>query len=276
VIDADLSARLELALAAARESAGLVLDRFRSATLAVERKPDGSPVTEVDRAVEAYLRRRIGAAFPADGIVGEEHGERSGTSGASWILDPIDGTVAFVQGVPLFGTLIALEREGRSLLGVIALPALGEIVYGAAGHGAWMTGPGTGTTPRAARVSECASLAKGLVCFTSVGGFEAAGRRAVLDALRNAARDDRGWGDCYGYALVATGRAEVMLDPSMSLWDVAALAPILEEAGGTLTDWQGRATIHAGEAIATNGHLRDTVLGIVGRHDPDPDRDRTT
>jgi histidinol phosphatase-like enzyme (inositol monophosphatase family) len=206
------------------------------------------------------LRERIAARFPDDAILGEELGEQPGASGFRWIVDPIDGTKSFVHGVPLFGTLIGVEHERRSVIGVIAMPALDECVYAAVGQGAWYQRAGAAARP--ARVSACAKLGEALF-LTSELRFPNERRQQVLARLVRASRINRTWGDCYGYALVATGRAEVMVDPVMNVWDAAALQPILTEAGGTLTDWQGTETIYAGEAIATNGKLLAEVLAIT-------------
>jgi histidinol phosphatase-like enzyme (inositol monophosphatase family) len=256
----DLKSRYELALAAAREAGQLALGYFQSDSLAVEQKADASPVTVADRRAEELLRERIAARFPDDAILGEEHGEQSGTSGFRWIVDPIDGTKSFVHGVPLFGTLVGVEHQKRSVIGVIVMPALDECVYAAVGQGAWHQRGGAAAHP--ARVSACARLSEALF-LTSEIRFPNERRQQVLARLVEASRLNRTWGDCYGYALVATGRAEVMVDPAMNVWDAAALQPILTEAGGTLTDWQGNETIYAGEAIATNGKVLDEVLAIT-------------
>jgi histidinol-phosphatase len=257
---ADITARMQLALEAGREAGRITLDFFRRDDLQVDRKSDDSPVTAADRQAEELLRRRIAAAFPQDAILGEEFPERAGSSSYRWIIDPIDGTKSFVHGVPLYGTLIGLEREGRSIMGVIHIPALDETVYAAEGHGAWYQ---LGDRPRvAAKVSD-RSLAQGLFLTSEVGSFTKIGKRAVYDRLEAAARLARSWGDCYGYLMVATGRAEVMIDPIVSVWDLAALQPIIEQAGGTFTDWQGRPTIHSGQAIAANARVYDDVLAIV-------------
>ncbi len=257
----DLKHRLSLALEIATEAGRLTLAHFCRADLVVERKGDDSPVTIADREAETHLRRRIAAAFPHDGMLGEEMGEAAGTSGWRWILDPIDGTKSFIHGVPLYGTLIGVELDGRPLVGVIHLPALEETVYAMRGGGAWWSRPGAAERP--ARVSSCARLADGLFTTTSTATYERLGRRAVYDALQARARLTRSWGDCYGYALVATGRAEVMIDPRMAVWDAAAMLPILEEAGGTFTDWSGAARIDGGEGIATNGLVLDEVLAVT-------------
>ncbi len=261
VTPAEIDRRLPLALSAAREAGDITLEFFRRDDLDVERKADDSPVTLADRRAEEHLRARIAAALPEDGIFGEELPERPGDSGFRWILDPIDGTKSFIHGVPLYGTLIGLEHEGRSVLGVIRIPALEECVYAAQGRGAWYIRGGQ--APRSARVSPRKSLAESLFLTSEVRTFETAGRRPAYDRLQAAARLARTWGDCYGYLMVATGRAEVMVDAAMALWDAAALQPILEEAGGTFTDWQGRPTIHAGEGIATNGLVLEEVLQLV-------------
>ena len=258
--DDALMNRFELAQVATRAAGKLTLQYFRK-SVEVQRKSDSTPVTDADRNAELYLREQIGAAFPADGIVGEEFPEVRGSSGYRWILDPIDGTKTFVCGVPLFGTLVGVEYEGRSVAGVIDMPALNECVYAAKGHGAWyQTG---GDAPTAARVSNCARLEDGLVVTSQIDTFRERGAWDAYRQLETGAWVTRTWGDCYGYLLVATGRAAVMIDPIMSIWDAAALQPILEEAGGVFTDWQGQATIHGGEGIGTNQQILEEVLKIT-------------
>jgi len=260
--DADLKARLELAVDAARRAGELTLQYFNRPDLLVERKRDGTPVTVADRQAEEYLRNRIAAAFPDDAVLGEEMPERPGTSPFRWIVDPIDGTKSFVHGVPLYGTLVGVEYDKQSVIGVVVLPALEEYVYAARGQGAWWHLRGA-DKPRQARVSQVDRLEEATFCITSVGEFVRAGRLSVYDELLGKCRLVRGWGDCFGYMLVATGRAEIMIEPELSLWDVAALLPILEEAGGTFTDWEGNPTIYSGEGVATNGRLREKVLAIT-------------
>lgn len=255
----DHAPRLELARLAAREAGQLTLRYFHSDGLAVELKHDQSPVTVADRQAEQLLRVRIAERFPHDAVLGEEFPETPGTSGYRWILDPIDGTKSFIRGVPLYGTLIGVEYEGHSTIGVIYIPALEECLYAAAGEGAWYECGQA--APRQARVSTCKTLAESLVCSSDTR-FPA-GRREAYDRLQQAAGVSRTWGDCYGYLLVATGRAEVMVDPVMNVWDAAALQPILIEAGGTFTDWQGRETIYSGDGIATNGHVLEEVLAFT-------------
>lgn len=259
----DLQPRLTLAVEAAREAGRVTLQYFRRDDLDVELKCDDTPVTAADRRAEEYLRQRIAAAFPYDGILGEELAERPGTSGFRWILDPIDGTKSFIHGVPLYSTLVGVEFEGQSVLGVIQIPALDECVYAARGLGAWYRQDQQ--QPRRARVSERQPLSKALFVTSEVLSFDKYNRRAAYDRLQSAARLTRTWGDGYGYMMVATGRADVVVDPIMALWDSAALPPILEEAGGTFTDWKGNPTHQAPEGIATNGLLLEEVLRVIGQ-----------
>jgi histidinol phosphatase-like enzyme (inositol monophosphatase family) len=257
---ADLVPRLELALAAAREAGRLTLRYFRSDSLAVELKHDASPVTVADRQAEQLLRERIVGQFPSDAILGEEFPETPGTSGYRWIVDPIDGTKSFIRGVPLYGTLVGVEYQRQSVIGVAVFPAIDECMYAAAGQGAWYQHGET--APRRAQVSARDRLSESLVCSSDTR-FPTASRQEAMGRLQSAAFISRTWGDCYGYLLVATGRAEVMLDAIMNVWDAAAIQPILLEAGGTFTDWQGRPTIYSGEGIATNGRVLDEVLSFT-------------
>ncbi len=263
MLSSELAERLELALPAAREAGDITLRYFRRDNVAVELKADASPVTVADREAELHLRQRIAAAFPADGILGEEFGEQPGTSGYRWVLDPLDGTKSFIAGVPLYGTLVGVEHDGRGVVGVIRMPALDESVYAAIGQGAWYAH--AASPPRRARVSDKSTLAESLFCTTDVRTFTQIGRDDAYARLQSAARLTRTWGDCYGYLLVATGRAEVMIDPKINLWDVVAVQPIIEAAGGTFTDFGGVPTLHAGQTIATNGRVLDEVLAVTRR-----------
>ena len=255
---------LAFALEIAREAGALTLEHFGSERLEVETKGDGTPVTRADRAAEQLLVERIRAAFPDDGILGEESGETRGRSGRRWILDPIDGTKSFVHGVPLYGTLVALEAEGRPVVGVICLPALREAVFAARGEGAfWARDLGGRETISPARVSGVDRLDRALLCTTSPRGFERSGHTAFYQRVRGRVAMERGWSDCYGHALVATGRAEVMLDPMMTIWDCAALLPVVEEAGGRFTDFSGAATHSGGSAISTNRALASELSALA-------------
>lgn len=247
----------ELAAArrAADEAGRFALGHFKT-RLAVEAKADGSPVTVADRGAEERLRRVLGAAFPADGFLGEELGAADGSSGRRWIIDPIDGTQSFVRGVPLWGVLVALEDRGECVLGVVALPALGETLWAVRGQGAFVNG-----TP--ARVA-ATPLADATVCTSDASPRHFGDKHGGFERLLRATARHRGWGDCYGYALVATGRAEVMLDPLMNPWDAAAVKPIVEEAGGCFCAWDGSPTIYGGSALAMPIALRDSVLATLG------------
>jgi histidinol-phosphatase len=247
---------VELAKAAGRHT----LNYFQQ-DLQVERKSDRSPVTIADREAELLARQRIQQTFPADAILGEEYGETSGKSGYRWIIDPIDGTKSFIAGVPLYSTLIGLEHSGRSVVGVIYLPALDEGVHAARGGGAWHFAKDKPQSP--ARVSTRTQLADGVFVTSQVDCYLQRGAGSVFEQLQAKAYITRTWGDGYGYFLVAIGRADVMIDPMMHLWDAASLQPVLEEAGGSFTDWRGESTIYSGEGIATNGLLLSEVLAIT-------------
>jgi len=260
---AEFQNRLDHARAAALEAGKPILEHYQSASLTVDRKRDSSPVTIADRQAEEFLRAGIAREFPEDGILGEEFGEQPGTSGFRWILDPLDGTKSFIHGVPLFGTLIGVEFKGKCVVGVCHFPVLGETAWGAKGLGAWWQP--AGGEPRPAKVSTIARLAESLFCFTTVQGFSRIGRQDAFEALVACAGIARGWGDCYGHMLVATGRAEVMVDPLMNVWDAAALIPIVEEAGGHFIDWNGAATANSGNGISVNSALREEVLSITKR-----------
>jgi len=259
----EFESRLNFARAAALDAGKLILEYYLSTSLTVDRKRDRSPVTIADRRAEELLRAGIAREFPGDGILGEEFGEQPGTSGYRWILDPLDGTKSFIHGVPLFGTLVGVEFEKQCVVGVCHFPVLGETAWGAKSLGAWWQPAGGEARP--AKVSSVADFAQSLFCFTTVQGFSRIGRRDAFDALIEAAGIARGWGDCYGHILVATGRAEVMVDPLMNVWDAAALIPIVEEAGGHFIDWNGTATANSGNGISVNAALREQVLRITKR-----------
>ncbi len=261
----DVAARLAAALEAVKPAAAETLRWFTSADLAVTEKQDRSPVTQADLAAEAILRERLLGSFPADSFLGEESGRTAGTSGYEWIVDPIDGTKSFVRGVPLYATLIGCRREGRGVLGVIAIPALDEVAYAAAGGGAWHV-RGNGR-PQPARVSSRATLDKSLLCSSDFTSFakrrDPTAGETARQRLEAACGLVRSWGDGYGYLLVATGRAEVMADPLLNEWDAAAVETVITEAGGRFTDWQGRPRIDSGDGIATNGLVHEAALRLL-------------
>ncbi len=250
-----LATLLEFAVDTAWRAGRITLAHFQTG-LNVETKPDLSPVTIADRAAEALCRELIEARFPGDGILGEEMGETRPGGRRRWIIDPIDGTRAFVHGVPLYSVLLALEEEGEPVLGVIHLPALMETVWAARGEGCWWDG-------RRALVSEVDRLEDATVC-TSEGNIGDPERAAAWRRLAARTANARTWGDAFGYALVATGRAEAMIDPIVSAWDCAAVRPIIEEAGGVFTDWSGTTTHLGGSAVATNAALARSLRQLLG------------
>ncbi|HEX4415002.1 MAG TPA: histidinol-phosphatase [Lacipirellulaceae bacterium] len=261
----DIAERFFFAAEIAREAGDVTLRYFRQANLQVDRKADSSPVTIADRSAEELLRSRIESKFCQDGILGEEFGETDGNSSYQWILDPIDGTKSFIHGVPLYTTLIAVLRDGEPLIGVIHAPATDEMVHAAVDVGCWYQ-PKSNAKATPTRVSTVTRLSESLLLTTEVASFTTHREPDALETfikLQRAARLARTWGDGYGYLMVATGRAEVMIDPVVNLWDAAPLQTIIEEAGGNFTDWNGKATIHAGEALATNGRVDDEVLAIT-------------
>lgn len=238
---------LEASHELARVAGALALAHYRTA-LAVDTKPDGSPVTIADREAEQAARDWIQRRFPTDGILGEEFGTLEGTSGRRWLIDPIDGTKSFIRGVPLWGTLIAVVEAERVLAGAAFFPALDEIIAAAPNEGCWWNG-------RRATVSTTSTLAGATALVTDDRMFRRDAQRDGWQLLAQEAAVVRTWGDCFGYLLVATGRAEVMVDPAVSPWDIACFLPIIEEAGGVFTDLDGRHTAFGPDAIATNNAL---------------------
>lgn len=241
--------------------AGRITLRYFQGAFEYELKEDDSPVTIADREAEQYIRQQLERAFPEDGILGEEFGEKPGTSGRRWVIDPIDGTKSFVQGLPLYGVLVGLESESAtasptSIAGAAYIPALDEMVCAALGEGCWWNGD------RAA-VSTVSELSAACICYTSSRSFSAQSRESSWSQLSSRARLVRGWGDCYGHLLVATGRAEAMFDPIINSWDCCALVPILLEAGGTFTAWNGDTTIYGGDGFSSNGHVFSEILTVI-------------
>jgi len=259
--------RLQFALDTSARAAELILSYYHLGNIAVELKADQTPVTAADQGAEQLMRAEILKAFPQDGVLGEEFGETPGTSGYRWILDPVDGTKSFISGVPLFGTLVGVEHNGEPVIGLSRFPALNEVVYASKGQGAWRK---IGDAePKRAQVRSTARLEDGLFTFTSVGTWDVIGKLDAFTRLCKTARLTRGWGDCYGHCLVATGRADVHVDPIMSLWDAAALLPILTEAGGLFLNWDGESTTTGGNGISTTAALKDQVLDLLhGRIEP--------
>lgn len=257
--DDDLTLALQLADAAD----ALTLQRFRAADLVVETKPDLTPVSEADRAVEQALRERLAAARPQDSVVGEEYGSGGAAAGGRrWIVDPIDGTKSYVRGVPAWATLLALEEEGRITVGVVSAPALGRRWWAARAAGAYAR-DGLSAEARRLRVSAVRELSDAQLCFGGVEEWRQAGRLGALLELAGRCWRTRGYGDFWSYMLVAEGAVEIGLDPVVSLWDLAAPMVIVQEAGGRFTDLSGVQTAAGGSALATNGLLHDAVRAIL-------------
>lgn len=237
-------------------AAGAVALRHYRRDLTVETKADGSPVTIADRAAENAAVEWIRERFPNDGILAEEGGQYgSPNAERRWVVDPIDGTISFVRGVPLWGTMVGVMTAETIIAGVVFCPALGELVVAAHSEGCWYNGS-------RCNVSEVSDLARATILVTSERFPGKPERQDRWKTLAQQVAVSRTWGDCYGYLLVATGRAEVMADHRLGLWDYAPLVPIISEAGGVITDWRGN-TAFGGDAIATNRALADTVRRVL-------------
>jgi histidinol-phosphatase len=249
--------RYEVAVEATRRGGQTAL-RYFEGGLTVEWKSDQSPVTVADRETESLLRTALAAAFPHDGFLGEEHGDTPGTSGYRWIIDPIDGTRNFVRGIPIWATLVSLEYRGETIAGVADVPALGHTYRALRGDGAYRN-------EKRIRVSDIADLSQAMLFYSSLSWFMKAGRDREFVELSRRAERLRGFGDFYGFVLVAQGSGEVMVEHGVHAWDVAAIQPIIEEAGGRFSDWDGGVTIHRPDVLVSNGKLHDEVLGILAR-----------
>lgn len=261
-----LSDDLSLALALAGDADLISLDRFTAVDLVVTTKPDRTPVTDADQAVERSIRSGILAARPHDSILGEEYGTE-GTSNRQWIIDPIDGTANFLRGLPIWGTLISLVIDGVPVVGVVSSPALGKRWWAASGHGAW--GQQHGEEPRRLAVSGVSDLADASISYNSLPGWDEAGYLDEVIALTRAVWRARAIGDMWSYMLLAEGALDVVGEFDLQPYDMAALIPIIEEAGGTFTSVDGQPGPWHGSALATNSALHEAVRGIVGR-DSDP------
>lgn len=247
---------LEAVHEAARICGDVALAHFRT-EVAVELKSDGSEVTRADRDAEMAVREWIERQFPGDALVGEEFGTSMAAAGSRrWFIDPIDGTRSFVRGVPLWGSMVAVEEDGVVLAGAVNCAASGDFVVAARGEGCWHNGA-------RARVSAVASIGQATALGTDQRFLRNPSRLARWIDLCQEVAIARSWGDCYGYVLVATGRAELMVDDRLSPWDVAALVPIIEEAGGVLTDWEGQRGMGS-DAVATNASLAGVFRSRLG------------
>ena len=252
--DPDLVLALELADAAD----AITLARFRAADLEVSDKPDLTPVTDADRAVETAIRQRLASAQPDDAVLGEEYGD-SGTSSRRWIVDPIDGTKNFVRGHPVWATLLALQVDGAGLIGVVSAPALGRRWWARRGTGAWTRD--VTQEIRACTVSRVHRLDDAFLSFSGLGGWGQ--REAGFHRLTESVWRTRGFGDFWSYTMVAEGTVDIACEPEVSLWDLAALHILVEESGGALTNLDGRPGPDGGSAIATNGLLHPAALGVL-------------
>ncbi len=250
----ETSSLMEFASELVTMAGRLTLEHFQTASLDIEIKGDGSPVTQADTAAETLIRSRIHEAFPHDSVIGEEHDDVVGTSGRRWVIDPIDGTHAFTRGVGLYSNLLYLEDQDGPLIGAINIPAIDELVVAGRDEGCFWNGA-------RCHVSSHVELAGAVVTTSAYDNWT----EASLLALRRSGARMRTWGDGYGYVLVATGRAEAMVDPEISFWDVAPMAVIISEAGGTVTQFDGSTALSDTNCIASNTALHDQVLDLVRR-----------
>jgi histidinol-phosphatase len=247
--------RYEAAVETAQQAGQLAL-RYFDTGLTVEWKQDHSPVTVADREAEALMRTRLLSAFPQDGFLGEESGDQPGSSGFRWIIDPIDGTRSFVRGVPIWATLVGLEYRGEPIAGVAVLPAFGQTYRALRGDGAYRDS-------RRIHVSRIADLNDAIMFYSSVSWFVKADRQDTFLDLAARTQRQRGFGDFYGFVLVAQGSGELMIEHGVHVWDIAGLKVIVEEAGGRFTDWDNKPDIYRPDVIASNGLLHDEALRIL-------------
>jgi histidinol-phosphatase len=255
---------LALALELADIADSITRERFLAADLEVVTKPDMTPVSEADTAVERAIRDRLATSRPGEAVVGEEYGSSGAEGGRRWIIDPIDGTKNYVRGIPVWATLIALQDGGRTTVGAVSAPALGRRWWASEEGGAFVD-DGLSETPRRLAVSAVRELADAQLAMGGIDGWDRIGRLDAAITLERSCWRTRGFGDFWQYMLVAEGAAEIALDPEVSLWDLAAPQVIVEQAGGRFTDLSGAATASGGDAIATNGYVHDAALAIIGR-----------
>lgn len=255
--------RYELAVRVAQEAGAVGMKYFPDVDIAafagkIEWKKDQSPVTLADREAEHLLRSTLLAAFPNDGFLGEESGDQPGTSGFRWIIDPIDGTRSFVRGIPIWATLVGLEYKGEAIAGVAHIPPLKHTYRALRGDGAYRG-------DRRIHVSGVSTLSDAIMFYSSISWFVRAGKRDEFLELAGKTQRQRGFGDFYGFVLVAQGSGELMIEHGVHIWDVAAIKPIVEEAGGRFSDWNGDPRIDRPDVIASNGKLHDVALRIINR-----------
>jgi histidinol-phosphatase len=254
-MNADWRNRYDLAIEAAQK-AGQFAHGYYDQGIEVEWKADASPVTMADKGAEKLLRDLLLQKFPGDGFLGEEFGDTPSTSGFRWIIDPIDGTRSFVRGIPFWATLVGLEYKGELIAGVAHQPALKQTFRALRGDGAWRE-------ERRIRVSDVKTLDKSHVYYSSISWFKAAGRDRQFLQLVDLTERQRGFGDYYGFLMIAQGSGEIMVEHGVHAWDLGALHPIVEEAGGKMTGWDGKFDINRPDVLATNGHLHAEALRII-------------
>jgi histidinol-phosphatase len=247
--------RYDAAQEFARRAGDLARDWYERG-VSVEWKSDASPVTIADRAAEELLRAELKRHFPNDAFLGEEFGDEPGSSGFRWIIDPIDGTRSFVRHIPIWATLVGLEYHGEQIGGIAYIPVFDQMYRALRGDGAFVN-------QRRIRVSDVRRLDESLMCYSSIGWFRKAGRERTFLELAARTQRQRGFGDFYGFVLVAEGACEMMIEHGVHAWDVAATKAIIEEAGGTFTNWAGEATIDSPDVLASNGHLHAETLAIL-------------
>lgn len=270
-MDRKLTQRLLYAIFLARLGGDSTLDEFQKTDLNVEIKIDGSFITKADRLAEKLMRSELSIKFPNDSIVGEEFGNHDGDSGWTWYLDPIDGTEAFVRGVPLYGTLVSCSQDNRDEIGVIYFPALSEIIFASENGGAWWANrvpklseePKFSVPLKKAKVSRISNTNDACLITTHNEWWDKMGKSDILSNLLSGFGIHRMWGHCYGPAMVATGRADVFVEPSGHDWDFASARVIVEEAGGKATSIRGIETFQAGNIVATNGLLHNVTLDLL-------------
>ena len=256
---------LDVALSLADIADGLSMARFRAEDLVVDTKPDLTPVTEADRAVEQALRSELARLRPDDSVLGEEYGSVGGAS-RRWVLDPIDGTKNYVRGVPVWATLIGLMIDDDVVVGVVSAPALGRRWWAARGHGAYMT-DGSADVPRRLRTSAVGTLADASFSFSDPIGWAEQGSRSGLDRLLSQTWRQRAYGDFWSHMLVAEGAVDIAAEPELQTYDMAALVPIIEEAGGRITAYDGGSALGGGSAVSTNGPLHEQALQVLAHPD---------
>lgn len=253
--------RYELAILAAEEAGAVALRYFPNTTAAefaklVERKSDDSPVTIADRSAEQKLREVLLNQFPDDAFVGEEYGVKAGSSGFRWIVDPIDGTRSFIRGIPLWATLVGLECRGELIAGVVVEPVFGNTYRAIRGDGAFRNN-------QRIHASKVDRLADAILCTCDLNFFDKYCKLGQFLRLAKKVHRQRGYGDYFGFTLVAQGSADVMLDIGVHSWDIAALIPLIEEAGGKFTDWSGQQNLEKTDALASNGKLHDAAMSVI-------------